>query len=135
VYEDHSLRLRAQCRTLANSAAWFNALSDPKEALAISAGTQPGNQVHREVITAMKEVSIDLSSARPQLLTEELARGAEVLVTMGCGEACPSFQESNGRTGLSPIPRDDCWKQFGGFAMRFTSESQAMVAERGWRRK
>jgi len=37
----------------------------------------------------MKEVGIDLSSARPQLLTEELARGADVLVTMGCGEACP----------------------------------------------
>ena len=71
------------------AAAWFNALSDPKAAQAISAGTQPASQVHREVITAMKEVGINLSSARPQLLTEELARGADVLVTMGCDEACP----------------------------------------------
>src|SRR5438874_5688359 len=71
------------------AAAWFQALSDRKAAQAISAGTQPANRVHGEVITAMKEAGIDLSFARPQLLTEELARGADMLVTMGCDEACP----------------------------------------------
>jgi len=71
------------------AAAWFNALCDPKAARAISAGTQPADQVHREVTTAMKEAGIDLSSARPQLLTEELARSADLLVTMGCEETCP----------------------------------------------
>jgi len=71
------------------AAAWFNALSDQKAAQAISAGTQPANRVHGEVITAMKEAGIDLSFARPQLLTEELARGADMLVTMACDEACP----------------------------------------------
>jgi arsenate reductase len=45
--------------------------------------------VHPEVLSAMREVGIDLSGARPQLLTDALASSASLLVTMGCGEACP----------------------------------------------
>ena len=71
------------------SAAFFNALANPVKARAISAGTSPGDRVHPEVIAAMQEVGIDLSRARPQRLTESLARTADVLVTMGCGEECP----------------------------------------------
>src|SRR3990172_1052862 len=69
--------------------AFFNLMADPALARAISAGTSPGNRVHPEVATAMQEVGIDLSKAKPQLLTTELAAGARVLVTMGCGEECP----------------------------------------------
>ena len=71
------------------AAAWFNRLSDPAKAKAISAGTQPGERVHPEVVQAMREARIDLSAAKPQLLTEELAKQATLLVTMGCGDACP----------------------------------------------
>lgn len=71
------------------AAAFFNALVDPAKARGISAGTQPGERVHPEVQAAMAEVGIDLSGARPQRLTDELARGAQWLITMGCGEACP----------------------------------------------
>jgi arsenate reductase len=71
------------------AAAWFNALANPTEARAISAGTQPGPRVHPEVLEAMNEVGIDLSRQTPQLLTDELAGAAQLLVTMGCGEACP----------------------------------------------
>ena len=46
------------------AAAWFNALCDPKAARAISAGTQPADQVHREVTTAMKEAGIDLDRTK-----------------------------------------------------------------------
>ena len=56
---------------------------------AISAGTAPAERVHPEVIAVMREIGIDLSAATPQKLTEELAKQADVLVTMGCGEACP----------------------------------------------
>jgi arsenate reductase len=45
--------------------------------------------VHPEVMTAMREVGIDLESATPQKLTDELAASASILVTMGCGETCP----------------------------------------------
>jgi len=71
------------------AAAWFNRLVDPAKARAISAGTQPGARVHPEVMIAMGEVGIDLSAQAPQFLSEELARTASILVTMGCGDACP----------------------------------------------
>jgi arsenate reductase len=71
------------------AAAWFNALTDATKARAVSAGTDPGTRVHPEVLEAMREVGIDLADRRPQKLTDELARGARVLVTMGCGEQCP----------------------------------------------
>ena len=71
------------------AAAWFNALADSTKARAISAGTDPGTQVHPEVLTVMLEVGVDLSDRTPQKLTDDLARGAQLLITMGCGEQCP----------------------------------------------
>jgi arsenate reductase len=71
------------------AAAWFNKLADPREAHAVSAGTDPGTRVHPEVLDAMKEVGVDLSDQTPQRLTDDLARGAGMLITMGCGEQCP----------------------------------------------
>ena len=71
------------------AAAMFNQLADPSKALALSAGTQPGTAVHPEVVAVMKEVGIDLATARPQPLTTTLASMASLLITMGCGEACP----------------------------------------------
>jgi arsenate reductase (thioredoxin) len=71
------------------AAAWFNARSDPARARAISAGTEPGPRVHREVIAAMGEVGIDLSAAPTTKLTPELAATASILITMGCGDQCP----------------------------------------------
>jgi arsenate reductase (thioredoxin) len=56
-----------------------------------SAGTTPAEQVHPEVVEVMNEVGIDVSGARPQKLTAELAAQADVLVTMGCGDECPYF--------------------------------------------
>jgi arsenate reductase len=56
---------------------------------ALSAGTTPGERVHPEVVEVMRELGIDLSDRQPQLLTVELARQADVVVTMGCGDACP----------------------------------------------
>jgi protein-tyrosine-phosphatase len=71
------------------AAAFFNQLADPAKARALSAGTQPGERVHPVVQAVMLEAGIDLSTARPQKLTEELARSAQLLITMGCGDNCP----------------------------------------------
>lgn len=71
------------------AAAFFNQLADGSKAEAVSAGTEPGLRVHPEVLAAMQEIGIDLSSAKPQKLTDELARDAQLLITMGCGEKCP----------------------------------------------
>ena len=56
---------------------------------AASAGTTPGDRVHDEVVAVMREVGIDLSERTPRVLTQELAEWADVVVTMGCGDACP----------------------------------------------
>jgi protein-tyrosine-phosphatase len=71
------------------AAAFFNQLVDGKKAEAVSAGTEPGARVHPEVQAVMQEIGIDLSNAKPQKLTEELARDAQLLITMGCGDECP----------------------------------------------
>ena len=54
-----------------------------------SAGTEPAEHVHPEVVEAMLELDIDLSGRTPQKLSDELAEWADVVVTMGCGDACP----------------------------------------------
>jgi protein-tyrosine-phosphatase len=54
-----------------------------------SAGTTPGERVHPEVVTAMRELGIELADRKPQLLTREAAERADVVVTMGCGDECP----------------------------------------------
>jgi arsenate reductase len=56
---------------------------------ALSAGTTPAERVHPEVVEAMRELGIDLADRTPQRLTRELAEQADVVVTMGCGDACP----------------------------------------------
>ena len=71
------------------AAAFFNAVADPRKARAVSAGTAPGERVHPEVVTVMREAGYDLSGAVPQKLTEALAADAQLLVTMGCGDECP----------------------------------------------
>jgi arsenate reductase (thioredoxin) len=71
------------------AAAWFNALADQDKASAVSAGTEPGTRVHPEVLSAMREVGIELEGIAPQKLTLVLAATASILVTMGCGETCP----------------------------------------------
>jgi arsenate reductase len=93
------------------AAAWFNVLVDPTKAHAISAGTEPAACIHSEVLEAMREVGIDLTGSKPQRLTDELARDAQMLITMGCGEQCPavpalrrddwSLEDPKGK----PIPR------------------------------
>lgn len=59
--------------------------------LVLSAGTEPGDAVNPRVVAAMAEKGIDLRSSRPRLLTDESAREADVLITMGCGDTCPVY--------------------------------------------
>jgi protein-tyrosine-phosphatase len=56
---------------------------------AASAGTTPGARVHPQVVAVMRELGIDLAGRAPRLLSDELAAWADIVVTMGCGDACP----------------------------------------------
>jgi protein-tyrosine-phosphatase len=70
------------------SAALFERETGGKHT-ALSAGTTPADHVHPEVVEVMREIGVDLSDRHPQLLTRELAEQADIVVTMGCGDACP----------------------------------------------
>jgi protein-tyrosine-phosphatase len=72
------------------SAALFERASAGRHR-ALSAGSEadPDGRVHPQVVEVMRELGIDLSDRRPQRLTTELAEQADVVVTMGCGDACP----------------------------------------------
>lgn len=70
------------------SQALFERAADGRHQAA-SAGTTPARQVHPEVVRVMRELNLDLSARTPKPLTDELARWADVVVTMGCGDQCP----------------------------------------------
>lgn len=72
------------------SEALFKKLA-PQGNEAQSAGTEPAAQIHPNVVLAMREEGIDLEDRKPRMLTDELARWADVVVTMGCGDACPAI--------------------------------------------
>ena len=116
------------------AAAFFNALADPARARAASAGTQPAARLHPHVLAVMREAGLDLSAARPQALSEELLRGAQLLVTMGCGEQCPI---------VPGLQRDDCPlpdpEGRGADAVRAIRDDvrcrvAALIVQRGWTR-
>ena len=56
-----------------------------------SAGTAPAETIDRTVVEAMSELGVDLSAERPKALTDDVVRTADVVVTMGCGDACPVY--------------------------------------------
>jgi len=56
-----------------------------------SAGSEPADEVNPAVLEAMREIDIDLAAERPKLLTDSAVREADVVVTMGCGDACPVY--------------------------------------------
>lgn len=116
------------------SAALFNLAADPAKARAISAGTNPGDRVHPEVVVAMKEEGVDLSSAKPQRLTGELAQGAALLVTMGCGDACPYVPGLEILDWPLPDPKGQPIEMVRRIRDDIRGRIAALVTERGWSR-
>ena len=69
---------------------WFNHLADAR-AVAWSGGSEPGNEVNPAAVAAMAEVGIDITGEYPKRWTEEIVEAADVVITMGCGDACPFY--------------------------------------------
>jgi arsenate reductase (thioredoxin) len=67
---------------------WFHHLADER-ALAWSAGSDPGPELNEAAVAAMAEVGIDISAQLPKPWADEVVQAADVVVTMGCGDACP----------------------------------------------
>jgi arsenate reductase (thioredoxin) len=71
-----------------------------------SAGTTPAERVHPAVVAAMRELDIDLRANKPAMLTTELAQWADVVITMGCGDACPVIPGKRYIDWELPDPKD-----------------------------
>ena len=69
---------------------WFKYLAGDR-ATAWSGGSEPADQINPVAVQAMAEVGIDITGEHPKLWTDEIVRAADVVVTMGCGDACPFY--------------------------------------------
>lgn len=69
---------------------WFNHLAGDR-AIAWSGGSEPAGQINPAAVAAMAEVGIDIAKEYPKPWTDEIVQAADVVVTMGCGDACPIF--------------------------------------------
>ena len=69
---------------------WFEHLAAGR-AIAWSGGSEPADEVNPSAVLAMAEVGIDITRAHPKRWTDDLVQAADVVVTMGCGDACPLF--------------------------------------------
>ncbi len=69
---------------------WFNHLADGR-AIAWSGGSEPGNEVNPSAVLAMAEVGVDIAREFPKPWTDEVIQAADVVITMGCGDACPFY--------------------------------------------
>lgn len=116
------------------AAAWFNHLADPAKAAAVSAGTEPGSRVHPEVVVAMGEVGLDLSAAQPRFLSEHLARSASLLVTMGCGEACPVVPGLERDDWPLEDPKNKPVERVREIRDEIRAQTVALLRSRGWAR-
>ena len=115
------------------AAALFNAMADPEKARAISAGTQPGERVHPEVLSVMGEIGIDLASARPQKLTAKLAKGTHTLVTMGCGDQCPVVPGARREDWPLPDPKGRSVAEVRRIRDEIRARVSKMLADEGWK--
>ncbi len=72
------------------AAGFLTALSDGAVDVR-SAGSMPGDQINPVAVEAMAEIGIDIASEQPKLLTDEAVQDSDVVITMGCGDACPFY--------------------------------------------
>ncbi|WP_082556918.1 arsenate reductase ArsC [Modestobacter sp. Leaf380] len=72
------------------AAGWLTHLAGDRVEVR-SAGSLPGDRVNPAAVAAMAEVGIDISAATPKVLTTEAVQASDVVITMGCGDACPVF--------------------------------------------
>ena len=56
-----------------------------------SAGSEPADQINPAAVQVMAEIGLDLSQERPKLITDEVVRAADIVITMGCGDSCPIY--------------------------------------------
>jgi arsenate reductase len=97
-------------------------------------GTQPTDRVHPKVVGVMRGVGIDLSTAQPTRLTHELAAGAQLLVTMGCGESCPVVPGLRRQDWNLPDPKGQPIERVRAIRDDVRNRVERLITAEGWQR-
>ena len=115
------------------AAALFNALAEPSAARALSAGTDPAERVRPAVAQVMRELGLELGDAPPRHLTRDLVARADVLITMGCGAACPVVPGVPHEDWPLPDPKDEPVERVREIRDQIRARVEALIARSGWR--
>ncbi|HUE31190.1 MAG TPA: arsenate reductase ArsC [Verrucomicrobiae bacterium] len=115
------------------AAALFNTLADPSAARALSAGSEPAERVHPAVVQVMRELGIELGETPPRPLTPDLVARADVLITMGCGAACPVVPGVPHEDWPLPDPKDEPVERVREIRDQIRARVEALIAGSGWR--
>jgi protein-tyrosine-phosphatase len=94
-----------------------------------SAGSDPGEDINPAVIEAMDEIGVDLSEEFPKPLTDEVVRAADVVITMGCGDACPIYPGKRYEDWVLDDPSDQSVETVRRIRDELDSRVQRLVAE------
>lgn len=96
-----------------------------------SAGSAPGERVHPVVVEAMREIGVDLAREVPKMLTPDSVRAADVVITMGCGDACPVFPGKRYLDWKVPDPKGLSLEQVRPIRDDIAKRVTALLAELG----
>ncbi|WP_282081634.1 arsenate reductase ArsC [Brachybacterium paraconglomeratum] len=94
-----------------------------------SAGSSPSDAVHPHALEIMSEMGIDLSSAFPKPLTDDVVRAADVVITMGCGDACPIYPGKRYEDWVIPDPADGSLEEARGVRDEIDSRVRRLLEE------
>jgi arsenate reductase len=94
-----------------------------------SAGSAPADQIHRNVAAAMTQIGLDVSQQFPKPLTDEVVRAADVVITMGCGDACPIYPSKRYLDWDVPDPAGKPLDQVAAIRDQIDQRVRALLAE------
>jgi len=116
------------------AAAFLRSLVDSRVVQVDSGGTQPGERVHPEVVTVMRELGLELGEVRPRPVSRDPRYAPDLLVTMGCGEGC-DFVPARAREDW-PLadPRGRPLAEVRAIRDEIRARVEELVQRRGWAR-
>jgi arsenate reductase (thioredoxin) len=94
-----------------------------------SAGTEPADEINPVAVAAMAELGIDIATTAPKILTRDAVRTSDVVITMGCGDACPYFPGASYRDWKLPDPADQPLSTVRAVRDEIADRVRALIAE------
>ena len=131
----HTAQPQTQRRAIADGRRVLHSARRPRAGPRALGRTRPVDHVHPEVVAVMREAGIDLSAVHPTRLTEQLAAGAQLLITMGCSERCPLVPGLRCLEWQLPDPKGQSLELGRAIRDEIRSLVERLVAAEGWQQR